>query len=58
MAEKTPEEIAEERIEGAHRAGAANLDLSSLGLRELPDSIGQLSQLQGLYVSHNMNSSY
>ena len=41
---------AEERIEHARREKATELDLSSLGLTELPDSLGQLTQLQSLNV--------
>jgi len=50
---KTPEEIAEERIEAARKSKATELDLSELGLTELPDSIGQLVQLRGLNVLEN-----
>jgi hypothetical protein len=51
--EQSPEVIAEERIQEIHRFGALKLDLSELGLRELPPSIGQLTQLQVLNVSSN-----
>jgi hypothetical protein len=40
MAEKSPEEIAEKRIEEARRTGATELRLNSLGLTVLPESIG------------------
>ncbi len=52
-AQKSPEAIAEERIELAYRTGAKKLDLSALGLRELPASIGRLTQLQLLNLSIN-----
>ena len=45
---KTPEEIAEERIEAARKSKETILNLSGLGLTELPASIGQLAQLQTL----------
>ena len=45
MAAETPEQIAERRIEEAARSGAEELDLSSSGLRALPESIGQLAHL-------------
>jgi internalin A len=51
--EQSPEVIAEERIQEIHRFGALKLDLSELGLRELPPSIGQLTQLEELDVSGN-----
>src|SRR6266853_470089 len=54
--EQTPEEIAEERIREALASGAGNLDLSSLGLRVLPESIGQLGSLQELHLGNNQLS--
>ncbi len=53
MAEKSPQEIAEERIEEARRTGASELDLRTLGLTALPESIGTLEELQGLDLSGN-----
>ena len=53
MAKETPEEIAERKIEEAARRGAKKLDLSGLGLRELPESIGRLTQLRELRLSRN-----
>src|ERR1039458_3534530 len=50
---KPPEETAEKRIEAAGKSNASSLDLSGLGLTELPASIGQLTQLQQLNVSQN-----
>lgn len=41
------------RIEEARRTRATELDLSGLGITELPDSIGQLSALQVLCLSEN-----
>ena len=53
MADETPEQIAERRIEEAARSGVTNLKLSGLKLLELPESIGQLTQLQQLDLSRN-----
>ena len=53
MAEKSPEEIAEERIEEARRTGATGLSLTNLGLTAVPESIGQLEQLQVLHLWDN-----
>ena len=50
---QTPEEIAEERIEAARKSKATVLDLSDLGLAELPPSIGQLNQLEVLRAIDN-----
>jgi hypothetical protein len=55
--EQSPEVIAEERIQAAHRSGALKLDLSKLELRQLPPSIGQLAQLQRLNVWGNQLTS-
>jgi internalin A len=44
------------RIEEARKRGARTLDLSDLQLSALPESIGQLSQLQVLSVSNNLLS--
>ena len=51
---------AEEKIEEARRTGATELDLSSgfgaedsMKLTELPESLGQLTQLQTLELSSN-----
>lgn len=41
------------RIEEARASGANELNLSSLGLTELPEIIGELSQLQRLNLSRN-----
>jgi internalin A len=51
--DKTPEEIAEERIRDAVRTESSKLDLHDLGLTELPASIGQLAQLQLLDLFNN-----
>jgi hypothetical protein len=51
--EQSPKAIAGERIQAARRLRAPELDLSELGLRQLPPSIGQLTQLQRLNVSRN-----
>ena len=44
---------ADRRIEIARRSGTAHLDLSWLHLDVIPDSLGQLSQLQTLFLFHN-----
>ena len=46
-ADSTEGEFAK-RIKEARATGATELDLSELGLTELPAAIGQLSQLQEL----------
>ena len=53
MTKETPEQIAERRIEDAARGGAEELDLRSLKLRELPESIGQLAKLRKLDLAGN-----
>ena len=53
MAQNEAYERAEQRIEKAARLGASVLHLSSLGLTELPESLGQLTQLQALNLSRN-----
>lgn len=59
MAKDEAYRIAEKKIEEAYRSGARDLDLSgryedekSLGLTELPESLGQLTQLQTLNLSY------
>jgi hypothetical protein len=44
---------AQRRIDEALASGATELDLSGLGLTKLPDSIGQLMNLQNLDVNDN-----
>jgi Leucine-rich repeat (LRR) protein len=44
---------AERRIEAARQTGATELDLRNLKLTEVPESIGQLTHLQKLYLSDN-----
>jgi internalin A len=51
--QKTPLEIAETRIEEARDSKAPNLDLKGLELTEIPDSIGQLTQLRRLNLENN-----
>jgi len=53
---KSPEEIAEERIQKAAREGAHLLNLSNLGLRKVPESFGQLVHLKKLFLRHNLLS--
>lgn len=44
---------AEKKIEAARKAQDKQLDLNRMGLSELPESLGQLTQLQLLYLSGN-----
>ena len=44
---------AEARIRDALKTGVTELHLRGLGLAELPESLGQLTQLQELDLSHN-----
>jgi len=44
---------AERDIEAAQRSGAKVLDLRNIGLAELPESLGQLTQLRALLLGHN-----
>jgi len=44
---------AEQQIEEARRTETTILDLSYLGLRELPEAIGSLTQLQWLDLNNN-----
>jgi internalin A len=48
-----PTSLAEARIEEARKDHLITLDLSALGLIELPESIAQLSQLRGLSLDYN-----
>jgi len=49
----TPIKIAERLIRDARESNQSALDLNDLGLRVLPDSIGDLHQLRALYVRDN-----
>ena len=51
--DKSPEQIARERIAEAARKGATSLNLYALGLTTLPTEIGQLTSLTNLRVNHN-----
>jgi hypothetical protein len=44
---------AEQKIEEARRSGVTELDLSGMELTELPESLGQLTQLQSLNIQRN-----
>ena len=44
---------AEQKIEKARRSGAKKLDLSRMELTELPEALGQLTQLDSLCVPYN-----
>ncbi|MFN8413766.1 MAG: COR domain-containing protein [Anaerolineales bacterium] len=44
---------AEKKIEEALKSGATKLNLSDMSLTELPESIGELTQLQVLNLGHN-----
>jgi internalin A len=48
---------AEKKIQQALHSGATELDLSNMKLTELPDSLGQLTQLQTLSVNLNLLTS-
>ncbi|MFZ5818793.1 MAG: COR domain-containing protein, partial [Chloroflexota bacterium] len=48
---------AEKKIEEALKSGATELDLRTMKLTELPESIGQLKQLQKLYLNHDWSKS-
>ena len=53
MSERSLIRDADRRIVIAKRAGAVELDLSSLALRNLPYELNQLTELQSLDLSHN-----
>jgi len=60
MAERTPEEAyaeAERRIANAKARGATGLKLAGLGLRQIPESLGQLTELRTLYLDGNQLTS-
>jgi C-terminal of Roc, COR, domain/Ras of Complex, Roc, domain of DAPkinase/Leucine rich repeat len=44
---------AEQKIEKARRSGETELDLSKMGLIQLPESLGKLTQLKSLDLTHN-----
>ena len=45
MARDEAYKLAEQKIQQALQSGATELDLSSMELTELPESLGQLTQL-------------
>lgn len=53
MAKSKAFQAAEEKIAAALRTGATELDLSCIRLTEVPESLGQLAQLQTLDLSYN-----
>jgi internalin A len=58
MAEKTPEEIAIERIDEAITIGSNHLDLANLKLTSLPEYIKQLNNVVSLDLSNNLISDF
>ncbi len=53
MARDEAYQEAEQRIEAARQEGATELDLSLMGLAEVPEAIGSLAQLQELNLFNN-----
>ena len=53
MLETEGDREAQQRIEKARQQGSIELDLSCLELRELPEAIASLTQLQGLILFNN-----
>ena len=53
MAKDNAYKEAEKKIAEALKSGATKLDLSGMELTELPESIGQLTQLQTLNLRNN-----
>ena len=53
MAKDAAYKLAEQKIEEALKSGATDLNLSNMNLTELPDSLGQLTQLIELNLSNN-----
>lgn len=47
----------EQKIASALEFGATELDLSGMGLTALPENIGQLTNLEVLYLSNNQLAS-
>src|ERR1043166_5018662 len=50
---QSAESWAEQRINQAAASSSTKLGLSGLGLRRIPESLGQLAQLQHFYVFNN-----
>ena len=53
MAKKTPEEIVIEKIKKKSGSGVTNLDISNIGLTELPTEVCHLTHLRNLDLSGN-----
>ncbi|MDZ8240909.1 MAG: COR domain-containing protein [Nostoc sp. ChiQUE01a] len=53
MAQDKVSQEVKQRIEKARREGAIELDLSRMGLTEVPEAIASLTHLQKLYLSNN-----
>jgi internalin A len=53
MAEKTSNQVAQERIDNVLTTGNIELNLSSLGLTSLPPELNKLSHIQSLDLSYN-----
>jgi internalin A len=56
-AQESPYELALARIEAAEASGVSELDLSDMGLSEVPPEIGNLVNLQTLTITNNQRSS-
>ena len=54
MNDKSPMELVLERINHALKSGQTKLDLSGLGLQEIPPEIGRLSHLKELSLENNL----
>ena len=52
-AQKSPNEIALERIRASQESGRGSLSLAGLGISELPPEIGNLTNLETLWLNHN-----
>jgi Leucine-rich repeat (LRR) protein len=53
MAQQNPNELALERIRASQQSGRSSLSLAGLGITEVPPEIGNLINLQTLWLNHN-----